>query len=204
MGHDKSEPSEARQTTAGSPEGERSESMTNECPNPNAASVAAPLRGMGERPVALRLARGLGGRFVALRHAHERGRLLVNVLGVRATPRCSVVPPLGGSGSQAANGPLPDPEPPKGGTTIRDLRTSPRWELRDTRRRTFHHSTIESLNSPSGLTSFVYLAALGSTPAVILKFCHPVNPVHLYRSAPASCMQYAMIEDESQSQLTEH
>lgn len=182
--------------------------MTNECPNPNDASAAATLWGLGAPPVALRLAQRMVGRFVALRPAQRMVGRPVKELRGRATQRCSVVPPLGGSGAQAANGPLPDPEPPKGGTTIRALKTSPRWELRDTRRRTLQHSSIDSLHSPSGLTSFVYLASLGSPPTVILKFCHPVNPVHRHRSAPASCMQYAMIKDEDEdeppSQPTEH
>ncbi len=108
---------------------ERSESMTNECRNPNAASGAASLRGMGVPPVALQLARRMGGRPVRR-------------LRVRATQRCSVVPPLGGSGSHGPHRPLPDPEPPKGGTTIRALRPSPRWGLHDARRNTPASSTL--------------------------------------------------------------
>ena len=69
----------------------------------------------------------------ALRLAWRMDLRPVRELRGRANQRCSVVPPLGGSGfGCAVFGPC-DPEPPKGGTTIRGLWTTPRWELRDAR-----------------------------------------------------------------------
>jgi len=94
-------------------------------------STTPPVRNIGVLPVrALRLARRTGvSPARALRLARRMDLRPFRGLRGRASQHCSVVPPLGGSGSHGPNKALPDPEPPKGGSTIHALRTSPRWSF---------------------------------------------------------------------------
>jgi hypothetical protein len=65
----------------------------------------------------------------ALRLARRMYLRPLRELRGRASQRCSVVPPLGGSGSGCeVCGPC-DPEPPKGGTTIHAHGTAARWSF---------------------------------------------------------------------------
>ncbi len=124
----------------------------------------------------------------ALRPAWRMNLRPVRELRVRAAQHCSLVPPLGGSGSGCAECEPCAPEPPKGGTTIHALWTPPQWELHDARHSPFaiRHSPFAIRHSsfnPERRGRFEFEDESQTTPCPLTL---PISPSDCFMVSPCS------------------